>query len=139
MKPIDDWRQRIGLRPIVGFASFAAMPYQFCFFQGCEVLGDSGLGYACIAREGVYSLFSMPGQFFEDAPASGVGQRAEDVICVTLRYGHKRNHSQMVMDCQLAIAWGRDPCVEARAGELPRWVSRGIVSRAKLTTVRAAS
>jgi hypothetical protein len=61
MKPIDDRRQRIGLRPIVGFASFAAMPHQFCFFQDCEVLGDSRLGYACIASQGVHSLFSTAG------------------------------------------------------------------------------
>lgn len=82
LQPVHHRRQSIGLRAIVRLASFATMPYQLCPLQHRQVFRDSRLRYACIAGQCVNGLLPLPGQLFEDRPASRICESSKDVIGV---------------------------------------------------------
>lgn len=82
MEPVDQGRQRIGLGAIVGFASLAAMAYQFGPLEHGEVLGDSGLRYACVAGQCVHGLFAVAGQLLKDGATGGIREGAKDRIAL---------------------------------------------------------
>ena len=78
MEPVDHGGQCIGLGAIVSFASLAAMPYQPGALEDGEVLGDSGLRYAGVARQCVDGLLAVAGELLKNGAAGGMG-KAEDL------------------------------------------------------------
>ena len=98
IEPLRDRRQRIRLGAIMSFAAGAAMAHELGALEHGEVLGDSRLRYAGKESEGVDGLFAAAGEVLEDGAAAGVGESAEDVICIGRR--HEHNHNRLVMVCQ---------------------------------------
>ncbi len=80
MEPVDQGHQRIGLGAIVGFASLPAMVHQFGPLEHGEVLGDSGLRYACVAGQCVNGLFAVAGQLLKNGATGGISEGAKDRI-----------------------------------------------------------
>lgn len=62
------------------------MPHQLCAFEHGEVLRNRWLRDAGMFRQCVDRSLALARQFLEDCPASGVGERAEDVIGGCLRH-----------------------------------------------------
>ena len=98
MEPVDHGGQCIGLGAVVSFASLAAMSYQPGVLEDGEVLGNGGLRYACVARQGVDGLLAVAGELLKNGAAGGIGKGTKHRIGVSRL--HTQNHNHAVMVCQ---------------------------------------